>query len=64
MLNVGATVIIAGRSEKTLSSCIETFKKEIKDAKVDGITIDLGDLPTIQNFVSDFNSKYDKLDSK
>lgn len=51
----GAHVILSGRNEKKLKEAKEIIQKySTKDAKVDYISMDLGSLNSIENFVETF----------
>lgn len=58
----GAEVIMACRSEERASKAVEEIKKDVKDANVTFMKLDLADLSSVKEFAEEFKGKYDKLD--
>ncbi len=58
----GATVVIACRSERRGQAAIDALRKELGDAKVELIPLDLASLESVRSFAESFLSKYERLD--
>ncbi len=58
----GATVYLAARSEQRASEAIEKIKKEVSEAKIHWLRLDLADLKQIKGAAEEFKSKEQKLD--
>ena len=57
-----ATVIMACRNLEKGQKALNTVKKKVPSAKVELMKLDLANLYSIKEFVSEFKQKYDKLD--
>jgi NAD(P)-dependent dehydrogenase (short-subunit alcohol dehydrogenase family) len=58
----GAKVIIASRSLERCDEAVSKIKKSLGKADVEAMKLDLGDLDSVESFVSEFSSKYNRLD--
>merc|ERR1719193_1114594 len=58
----GALVIMACRSEKRARAAMENIRKTVSTAKLDFISLDLGDFRSTDNAVRRIKEKYRKLD--
>ena len=57
-----ATVVIASRNMERCEQAKQEIIKDYKNAKVDVIQLDLGSFDSIDLFVKEFTTKYDRLD--
>lgn len=58
----GAKVIMACRNAIKANKAIDRIKKEIPNADLEFIQIDLSSLESVRSFAKEFQSKYDRLD--
>jgi NAD(P)-dependent dehydrogenase (short-subunit alcohol dehydrogenase family) len=58
----GALVVMACRSREKTESAMDSIRKEVPDAKLDFMPLDLADLKSIRGFAQAFAGKYPKLD--
>jgi NAD(P)-dependent dehydrogenase (short-subunit alcohol dehydrogenase family) len=58
----GAEVIVASRDANKAAQAIESIQKEIPDAKLKFIELNLASLASIRDFAETFKSSYDQLD--
>lgn len=58
----GATIIMACRNASKAQAAITDIKKDVKDAKLELIQLDLADLESVKAFAVNFKAKYDQLD--
>lgn len=61
MAEVGATVVLAGRSKAKGEAAVAAIREEVKDAQVSWIALDTADLATVRAFVGTFTSEHEKL---
>jgi len=59
---VGGEVIIACRNEEKAKEAVEKIKKDIKDAKVSYMILDVSDFKNVREFAKEFEHKYERLD--
>ncbi|MGG3561848.1 oxidoreductase [Neobacillus rhizosphaerae] len=57
----GAEVILAVRNEEKGKAAAESIVKEVAQAKVAVIRLDLADLASVRDFVENYNKRYDSL---
>ena len=62
LAELGARVVLACRDPTRANIALEKIKKEVKNAQVEFIRIDLTSTSSIKAFVDAFKSKYDRLD--
>jgi len=58
----GATVILASRDQKKAHEAMNKIIKEVPNADLEIILIDLNSLQSVEEFASEFSKKYDHLD--
>jgi NAD(P)-dependent dehydrogenase (short-subunit alcohol dehydrogenase family) len=58
----GATVVMACRNQQKAQAALAELKREVPDAKVEVLALDLADLDSVKAFVAAFRAKYQKLD--
>jgi NAD(P)-dependent dehydrogenase (short-subunit alcohol dehydrogenase family) len=58
----GAQTILASRNEEKAEAALAQIKKEVPEAKVEIILLDLADLNSVRQFAEAFLAKYDRLD--
>ncbi len=58
----GAEVIMACRTQDKAEAAIQQIQKELPQAKLEFIHLDLADLASVKKFAADFKSRYDRLD--
>lgn len=51
LLQEGATVILTGRSDETVSMAIQSLKEDVKDAAVDGFIVDFKEVDQINDLI-------------
>jgi len=57
-----ATVVLATRNLKNGNAAKERILQDVAKANIDVLQLDLADFNSIENFTTEFKSKYDKLD--
>lgn len=58
----GAKVILACRNESKANQAMDEIKKEIPNADLEFIKLDLNSLKSVETFAKAYNSKFDRLD--
>ncbi len=58
----GATVIMACRSRDKAHKAVENIRRDVPQADLPIMRIDLADLESVQEFANTFRSRYDRLD--
>jgi NAD(P)-dependent dehydrogenase (short-subunit alcohol dehydrogenase family) len=58
-----ATVIMACRNPEKANTVVEAFRREVPQARLDVLPLDLADLGSVRNFSAAFKAKYATLDA-
>ena len=60
--NKGATVIMACRNKQKGGNALSKVKSKVPGAKLELMLLDLGSFESVSTFVTEFKSKYQRLD--
>ncbi len=62
LVSMGHEVVIAARNADKLEKTVEAFRRQIPDANVEGILLDLADLEKVRQAAEAYRSRFGRLD--
>ncbi len=62
LLTMGCEVVIAARNADKLEKTLQEFRRQIPDARVEGLLLDLADLEKVRQAASEYRRRFGRLD--